>query len=108
MLLLAFLQNMNIKYKYEIIKHCQFNLQPFAAASIGQVHVGQTSSGQNVAVKIQYPGVAQGIESDINNLLGVLKVANVLPERKYLMRIALTRNWVNSLDKSSNLCSLQI
>jgi predicted unusual protein kinase regulating ubiquinone biosynthesis (AarF/ABC1/UbiB family) len=35
-----------------------------------------------VAVKIQYPGVAQGIESDINNLLAVLKVANVLPESK--------------------------
>ena len=36
-----------------------------------------------MAVKIQYPGVAQGIESDINNLLGVLKVANILPESKY-------------------------
>ena len=35
-----------------------------------------------MAVKIQYPGVAQGIESDINNLLGVLKVADVLPESK--------------------------
>jgi aarF domain-containing kinase len=44
------------------------------------VHVGQTKSGENVAVKIQYPGVAQGIESDINNLLGVLRVANVLPQ----------------------------
>jgi aarF domain-containing kinase len=51
------------------------------------VHVGQTLSGQNVAVKIQYPGVAQGIESDINNLLGVLKVANVLPESKNLSLI---------------------
>ena len=36
-----------------------------------------------MAVKIQYPGVAQGIESDINNLLGVLKVANILPESEY-------------------------
>ena len=58
--------------------------KPFAAASIGQVHVAQTISGENVAVKIQYPGVSQGIESDINNLLGVLKVANVLPESKNL------------------------
>ena len=57
-------------------------IQPFAAASIGQVHIGQTKSGQNVAVKIQYPGVAQGIESDIINLMGVLKVANVLPQGK--------------------------
>jgi aarF domain-containing kinase len=53
---------------------------PFAAASIGQVHMGQLHDGRYVAVKIQYPGVAKGIESDINNLLGVLKVANILPE----------------------------
>lgn len=61
--------------------------QPFAAASIGQVHTARTLSGQNVAVKIQYPGVAKGIESDINNLLGVLKVANILPERRFLVLI---------------------
>jgi len=83
----------------------QFHLQPFAAASIGQVHVGQTLSGQSVAVKIQYPGVAQGIESDINNLLGVLKVANVLPERKYIYRSHrnLRNNRLNRIkNKSSN------
>ena len=39
-----------------------------------------------MAVKIQYPGVAQGIESDINNLLGVLKVANILPESEYFLQ----------------------
>jgi aarF domain-containing kinase len=58
-----------------------FNDRPFAAASIGQVHAARLkSSNMQVAVKVQYPGVAKSISSDINNLLGLLKVANVLPE----------------------------
>jgi len=64
-----------------------FEERPFAAASIGQVHKGQLVDGRVVAVKIQYPGVAQGIESDINNLLGVLKVANILPEKFFVNSI---------------------
>ena len=41
---------------------------------LGQVHHATLLSGQPVAIKIQYPGVAQGIESDIENLVGVMKV----------------------------------
>jgi len=61
-------------------KFAEFEKKPFAAASIGQVHHAKLHDGRNVAVKIQYPGVAKGIESDVNNLLGLLKVAKVLPE----------------------------
>ncbi|GAB5582023.1 atypical kinase COQ8B [Prionailurus iriomotensis] len=53
---------------------------PFAAASIGQVHQGMLRDGTEVAVKIQYPGVAQSIQSDIQNLLAVLKMSVALPE----------------------------
>uniref|UniRef100_A0A8C5K7D9 Coenzyme Q8B n=1 Tax=Jaculus jaculus TaxID=51337 RepID=A0A8C5K7D9_JACJA len=53
---------------------------PFAAASIGQVHQGMLRDGTEVAVKIQYPGVAQSIQSDVQNLLAVLKVVVSLPE----------------------------
>ena len=60
----------------------EFDQKPFAAASIGQVHRAVLKDGAVVAVKIQYPGVAKGIESDINNLLGLLKIANILPESK--------------------------
>ncbi|XP_017742849.1 PREDICTED: aarF domain-containing protein kinase 4 [Rhinopithecus bieti] len=52
---------------------------PFAAASIGQVHQGLLKDGTEVAVKIQYPGVAQSIHSDVQNLLAVLKMSTVLP-----------------------------
>ncbi|XP_032179962.1 atypical kinase COQ8B, mitochondrial isoform X3 [Mustela erminea] len=53
---------------------------PFAAASIGQVHQGTLRDGTEVAVKIQYPGVAQSIQSDVQNLLAVLKMSVALPE----------------------------
>ncbi|XP_014443563.1 atypical kinase COQ8B, mitochondrial isoform X3 [Tupaia chinensis] len=53
---------------------------PFAAASIGQVHQGMLRDGTEVAVKIQYPGVAQSIHSDVQNLLAVLKMSTALPE----------------------------
>lgn len=52
----------------------EFDIKPFAAASIGQVHWGKTKDGTEVAMKIQYPGVAKGIESDIDNLVGIMKV----------------------------------
>ena len=45
---------------------------PFAAASIGQVHRAITSDGRAVAVKVQYPGVARSITSDLRNV-GLLR-----------------------------------
>jgi len=46
----------------EIFK--QFELEPFAAASLGQVHRAVTRAGDRVAVKIQYPGIRDAIEND--------------------------------------------
>uniref|UniRef100_A0A8W7PTV5 ABC1 atypical kinase-like domain-containing protein n=1 Tax=Anopheles coluzzii TaxID=1518534 RepID=A0A8W7PTV5_ANOCL len=57
-----------------------FDQKPFAAASIGQVHRGVLKDGgMEVAIKIQYPGVAKSIESDIDNLVSMLKVWDVFP-----------------------------
>jgi cytochrome P450/predicted unusual protein kinase regulating ubiquinone biosynthesis (AarF/ABC1/UbiB family) len=44
-----------------------FSPAPLAAASIGQVHEARLDDGSRVAVKIQYPGVADAIESDLGN-----------------------------------------
>jgi predicted unusual protein kinase regulating ubiquinone biosynthesis (AarF/ABC1/UbiB family) len=41
---------------------------PFAAASIGQVHRAITKDGRAVAVKVQYPGIARSITSDLRNV----------------------------------------
>src|SRR3954471_5701894 len=43
--------------------------EPAAAASIGQVYRGRTSDGREVAVKVQYPGIAESVEADMRNLL---------------------------------------
>ncbi|XP_073348910.1 atypical kinase COQ8B, mitochondrial [Pagrus major] len=61
-------------------KLSSFEDKPFAAASIGQVHHAVLKDGREIAMKIQYPGVAESIHSDINNLMSVLKMSVVLPE----------------------------
>uniref|UniRef100_A0A8D3D7V3 Atypical kinase COQ8A, mitochondrial n=1 Tax=Scophthalmus maximus TaxID=52904 RepID=A0A8D3D7V3_SCOMX len=57
-----------------------FEEKPFAAASIGQVHLARLKGGREVAMKIQYPGVAKSIDSDVNNIMTVLSLSNALPE----------------------------
>lgn len=53
----------------------EFNLEPFAAASLGQVHHAVTRQGQRVAVKIQYPGIQQAVENDFKWFRAVSKPA---------------------------------
>ncbi|KAI9766797.1 MAG: hypothetical protein M1840_006272 [Geoglossum simile] len=62
-----------------------FDEIPIAAASIGQVHGAiLKSTGQRVAVKVQYPGVADSIDSDLNNLSILLTASRLLPKGLYL------------------------
>ena len=42
--------------------------EPAAAASIGQVYRGRTRDGREVAIKVQYPGIAESVEADMRNL----------------------------------------
>ncbi len=56
-----------------------FDFEPIAAASIGQVHAAVAADGRELALKIQYPGVAKSIESDVNNLAAVLRASRILP-----------------------------
>jgi aarF domain-containing kinase len=61
-----------------------FDDVPMAAASIGQVHGAVLKTGQPVAVKVQYPGVADSIDSDLNNLSILLTASSLLPRGLYL------------------------
>lgn len=61
----------------------EFDRQAFAAASLGQVHRARLKTGESVAVKIQYPGIARTIDADFRNLSALL-----LPLR-------LGRDWEN-------------
>jgi aarF domain-containing kinase len=62
----------------------EFDRTPLAAASLGQVHKAKLASGEDVAVKIQYPGVAASIDSDLDNLKSLLVLSNLLPKGLYL------------------------
>lgn len=57
----------------------RFDMTPIAAASIGQVHKAVLTSGQPLAVKVQYPGVARSIDSDIDNVATFLRLSGLLP-----------------------------
>ncbi|HEX9031684.1 MAG TPA: AarF/ABC1/UbiB kinase family protein [Streptosporangiaceae bacterium] len=46
----------------------QWDPEPIAAASIGQVHRAITHDGRAVAVKVQYPGIAEAIAADLDNV----------------------------------------
>ncbi|MDZ4139960.1 MAG: AarF/ABC1/UbiB kinase family protein [Erythrobacter sp.] len=56
-----------------------FNPRPIAAASIGQVHKALTRDGEELAIKVQYPGVAKSIDSDVDNVMTLLRVAGFAP-----------------------------
>lgn len=58
----------------------RFGPSPVAAASIGQVHRAETKDGRDLAIKVQYPGVKQSIDSDVDNVATLLRVSGLLPK----------------------------
>lgn len=69
-----------LKEKYhEIVGLSQL---PIASASIGQVHRARLQTGQDVAVKIQYPGIKDSIQSDVKLLGTFLKTVSVLMRKQ--------------------------
>lgn len=68
-----------------------FEKRAFAAASLGQVHAARLKSGEEVAVKIQYPGIARTIRDDFRNFFLFL-----LPGR-------LSRDWQSTKDQFDDL-----
>ncbi|HEY8625593.1 MAG TPA: AarF/ABC1/UbiB kinase family protein [Solirubrobacteraceae bacterium] len=53
----------------------EFDQEPIAAASIGQVYRARLTDGRQVAVKVQYPGVAAAVRADMQNLGLILRLA---------------------------------
>ena len=60
-------------------RFARFNATPIAAASIGQVHRAALPDGREVAIKVQYPGIRESIDSDVDNVATLLRVSGVLP-----------------------------
>lgn len=62
----------------------EINLYPFAAASIGQVHEAVLSDKTRVALKVQYTGIANSIDSDLDNFKMLVDVLGVFPRGLYV------------------------
>ncbi len=69
----------------------EFDQRAFAAASLGQVHRARLETGEDLAIKIQYPGIARTIREDFRNLFSFL-----LPAR-------LSKDWENTKDQFDDL-----
>jgi predicted unusual protein kinase regulating ubiquinone biosynthesis (AarF/ABC1/UbiB family) len=59
----------------------EFEPEPFAAASLGQVHRATLHDGRRVAVKVQYPGVAKALASDLKNVGAIVRTLGLMGER---------------------------
>lgn len=57
----------------------QFDMVAIAAASIGQFHRATAHDGRKLAIKIQYPGVRESIDSDVDNVASLLRMSGLLP-----------------------------
>ena len=57
-----------------------FDIHPIAAASIGQVHRAALKDGRVLAIKVQYPGVAKSIDSDVANVGALIKMSGLMPK----------------------------
>lgn len=73
----------------ELFAH--FEPHSFAAASLGQVHRASLADGTQVAVKVQYPGIASSIGSDIRMLQGILQTlalgSDLMPRKELIDRM---------------------
>jgi aarF domain-containing kinase len=65
-------------------RYREFNMTPMNSASIGQVHHARLHDGRHVAVKVQYPGVANSIKSDLKNIALILTAGSLLPRGLFL------------------------
>ncbi len=65
----------------------EFNDVPVASASMGQVHRARLASGEDVAVKVQHPGIEKVVREDLDVLAGLALLAVRIPEfRQYRPR----------------------
>ena len=69
-----------------------------------QVHGGNLHDGRRFAMKIQYPGVARSIESDVDNLMRLINIANLLPKGLYVEQAAEVSNMAQTRYACSAVC----
>jgi len=60
----------------------EFHAEPIGSASIGQVHRGVLRTGEEVAVKVQYPGIVETLDSDLDNLASLSTMGRAFVDRQ--------------------------
>ena len=72
-----------------------FDREPIAAASLAQVHRARTHDGRDVAVKVQYPGIARVVETDLRSIsLLIRMLARIEPKWDFRMLIGEMADYV--------------
>lgn len=76
----------------------EFNQEPLAAASIGQVHEARLKTGEKVIVKIQRPNIEAQVENDLEILLGLAKLIEYrVPEARQIGLVAVIEDFAKLL-----------
>lgn len=76
----------------------EFDREPMAAASIGQVHGARLKSGEKVAVKVQRPGIEPLIQNDVSILRGIAALLeSYVPEAKPLNPVGLVEEFFRTI-----------
>jgi ubiquinone biosynthesis protein len=80
-----------------------FDDAPLASASIAQVHTARLQTGEEVVIKIQRPGIAKQIASDLNILYWLAKqVETTIPEAQAFNPVAIAREFDRAISKELN------
>jgi predicted unusual protein kinase regulating ubiquinone biosynthesis (AarF/ABC1/UbiB family) len=89
----------------------RFERQPFASASIGQVHRATTDDGREVVVKVQYPGVDAAVDSDVAQLKLALRASGLVQvPRKALdaLFVEIRARLVEELDYTNEAANVRL
>jgi predicted unusual protein kinase regulating ubiquinone biosynthesis (AarF/ABC1/UbiB family) len=81
----------------------RFSFTPMAAASIGQVHAALSQDDRALALKIQYPGIRQSIDSDVDNVATILNITRLVPDHVDLQ--PLLQEAKRQLHEEADYCS---
>ena len=83
-----------------------FEVQPFAAASIGQVHKAKLKNGLELAIKIQFPNIRETIKNDMRSLKFIANKASFLPQ-DFDLNYYLKDDLLTKVDRASMQFSLE-